>query len=61
MKPVSGKRLVKVLEKLGWEVERVNGSHHFLSHPDGRTVNVPVHGNKQHGIMKDAGLTDDDL
>jgi predicted RNA binding protein YcfA (HicA-like mRNA interferase family) len=67
VKPVSGKRLGKVLEVQGWQLDRVSGSHHIYVHPDGRRVTVPVHGNRdlkpgtQHGIMHDAGLTEDDL
>ena len=29
MNPVSGKRLCKVLEKLGWSLERITRSHHI--------------------------------
>jgi predicted RNA binding protein YcfA (HicA-like mRNA interferase family) len=43
-------------------------SHHAYQMPGhAGTINVPVHGNDdlkpgtQHGIMKDAGLTEDDL
>ena len=67
MKPVSGKRMCKALEDHGWVLDRVSGSHHIYTHPDGGRVTVPVHANKdlktgtQRGIMRDAGLTDDDL
>ena len=68
MKPVSGKQLCKARENPGWQLVRVKGSHHAFRHPvNPNTVIVPVHGHKdlkrgtQHGIMKDAGLTDDDL
>jgi predicted RNA binding protein YcfA (HicA-like mRNA interferase family) len=40
---VSGKEVVKVLERVGFEVKRVRGSHVFLKHPDGRATSVPVH------------------
>jgi predicted RNA binding protein YcfA (HicA-like mRNA interferase family) len=55
------------LEKGGWRLDRVNGSHHIYVHPDGRRVSVPVHANAdlkpgtQRNIMRDAGLTDADL
>lgn len=42
---VSGKNLVKFLENLGFEVIRINGSHHRLKHEDGRVTTVPVHKN----------------
>lgn len=43
---ISGKKLIKFLIQLGFEVVRVNGSHHRLKHLDGRMTTVPVHGNK---------------
>lgn len=33
---VTGAQLVKALRKLGFEVIRIKGSHHFLQHSDGR-------------------------
>jgi predicted RNA binding protein YcfA (HicA-like mRNA interferase family) len=33
----------KALERAGFEVQRVRGSHAFLKHPDGRVTTVPVH------------------
>jgi predicted RNA binding protein YcfA (HicA-like mRNA interferase family) len=38
-----GDQLVRALEKAGFQVARVKGSHHFLRHPDGRATTVPVH------------------
>jgi predicted RNA binding protein YcfA (HicA-like mRNA interferase family) len=38
-----GKEIVRVLQRLGFEVDRVRGSHVFLKHPDGRATSVPVH------------------
>jgi predicted RNA binding protein YcfA (HicA-like mRNA interferase family) len=68
VKIISGKRMCRVLESRGWVLDRVSGSHHIYEHPDhGGRVSVPVHGNAdlkpgtQRGIMRDAGLTDDDL
>ncbi|MFH1511633.1 MAG: type II toxin-antitoxin system HicA family toxin [Candidatus Woesearchaeota archaeon] len=40
---ISANRLIKVLQKLGFEVIRQEGSHVFLQHPDGRTTVVPNH------------------
>lgn len=68
MKPVSGKRMCRILERHGWVLIRIKGSHHAYQRPnDSVTVIVPVHANNdlkpgtQHAIMKDAGLTEDDL
>lgn len=41
--PVPGARVVKALESVGFTVARITGSHHFMRHPDGRAVVVPVH------------------
>jgi predicted RNA binding protein YcfA (HicA-like mRNA interferase family) len=43
---ISGKDLIKVLERVGFEVVRINGSHHRLRHPDGRVTTIPVHRNE---------------
>ena len=40
---MSAKELVKVLEKLGFEFKRQQGSHMFFEHPDGRTTVIPNH------------------
>ena len=40
---LSGKKLAKILEKLGFLRERQRGSHIFYKHPDGRTTVVPNH------------------
>ncbi len=42
---ISGKEFIKLLEKLGFVLVRINGSHHRLRHPDGRVTTVPVHKN----------------
>lgn len=68
MKPVSGRRMCRVLEARDWELVRVSGSHHvYRNATTGEQTTVPVHGNKdlkpgtQRSIMRDAGLTDNDL
>jgi len=43
---LSGKKLLKILTKMGFVVVRINGSHHRLKHNDGRATVVPVHSNK---------------
>jgi predicted RNA binding protein YcfA (HicA-like mRNA interferase family) len=40
---ISGKDLLKVFRKLGFEVERQRGSHVFLRHLDGRRLTIPVY------------------
>lgn len=67
MKRVSGKEMCRVLERLGWALDRINGAHHIYRHPDGRSVPVPVHGNKtlkigtQRSIMRLASVRPEDL
>jgi len=43
---ISGKDLLKALEKQGFEVVRIKGSHHRMKHPDGRVTTIPVHKNE---------------
>lgn len=40
---LKGKEVIRILERLGFEVVRTRGSHVFLKHPDGRVTTVPVH------------------
>jgi predicted RNA binding protein YcfA (HicA-like mRNA interferase family) len=45
---VSGKATIRALQRAGFVLNRVNGSHHAMIHrgPPFRLVSVPVHGNK---------------
>lgn len=68
MKAISGKELVKLLEKHGWVLLRVQGSHHIYGKKDSYTrLSVPIHGNQTLKIgllkhlLKMAGLTENDL
>lgn len=64
---VRGDRLVKALEKVGFTITRVSGSHYILRHPDGRGTTVPVHKSRDvakgtlRGILSDLGMTADEL
>jgi predicted RNA binding protein YcfA (HicA-like mRNA interferase family) len=67
MKAVSGKEMCRILEKSGWSWLRTRGSHHTYGKKRFPNITVPVHGNQslkkgmQSGIMKTAGLTENDL
>ena len=68
MKSVSGKALCKIVEKQGWVLKRVTGSHHIYSKQNVTVILViPVHGNRDlptgtlRNILKDANLTEEDL
>lgn len=68
MKPITGKRLCRLLEAKGWELKRINGSHHIYSKigADIR-ISVPVHGNAalkiglQTHLMKLANIDESEL
>jgi predicted RNA binding protein YcfA (HicA-like mRNA interferase family) len=44
--PLTGKALLRLALKDGWELDRVNGSHHILVKAGHPPVSIPVHGNK---------------
>ena len=46
MKPVSGARFCRVLDRAGWVRTGGKGSHRKDQAPDGRVVVVPVHKGK---------------
>lgn len=62
---LTGNELIKVLEKIGFVVSRIRGSHHVLKHPEGKTTVVPVHSGETIGpgllrkIIRDSGLERD--
>lgn len=65
---VSGKQVITALEKEGWYVKRVRGSHHVLRHPSiPDAIPVPVHGNRPikrgtlASILRAAGISRDDF
>lgn len=57
------RRLIKILNKLGFEKIRQEGSHIFFKHPDGRTTVIPFHKGRDIGrglmrsILNDIKLT----
>ena len=68
MKTLSGKDFTKLLEKRGWVLKRINGSHFIYSHPDKiEIISVPVHKNDdlkrglQKKLMSIADINDNDL
>ena len=40
---LSANEIIKILQKMGFQKLRQEGSHVFLQHPDGRTTVVPNH------------------
>jgi predicted RNA binding protein YcfA (HicA-like mRNA interferase family) len=68
MKAVSGKDFAKMLERNGWSLLRVQGSHHIYGKAGSDVrLSVPIHGNRPlktgllHHLMKLAGITEADL
>ena len=66
---VTGRQLLRALQRGGFKVLRVKGSHHFVRHefdPARQTV-VPVHGNEDLGrpilrkILQDVSLSIDEF
>jgi predicted RNA binding protein YcfA (HicA-like mRNA interferase family) len=64
---VSGAKVIKALESVGFTVARVNGSHHIMRHPDGCSVAVPLHAGRDiakgtlRGILASIGITPDEF
>lgn len=64
---VPGHHIVRALERHGFRVARLSGSHHIMRHPDGRGTTVPVHGGRDvakgtlRAILNDVGMTIDEL
>jgi predicted RNA binding protein YcfA (HicA-like mRNA interferase family) len=62
MPRLSGKEMVGFLQKQGFVVIRIRGSHHFMERGDQRT-SVPVHGNRPlkigtlRSILRDIGMS----
>ncbi|RLF70036.1 MAG: hypothetical protein DRN55_08995 [Thermoplasmata archaeon] len=47
MKAISGKEFARILEKKGWKLIRVKGSHHiYMKEGNPARISVPIHGNK---------------
>lgn len=63
----TGSRLIRALRKLGFEVIRIKGCHHFVQHQDGRCTVVPLHRGESIGrgllaqILRDCDITKEEL
>lgn len=65
---INGIKLIKVLKKKGFILNRISSSHHIFIHPEKQiTLSVPVHKGKTLGkgitlaILKDAGITTEEF
>ena len=68
MKSVSGKELARALERHGWLLLRIHGSHHIYGKVASVVrLSVPIHGNRPlktgllRHLLKMAGLQESDL
>ena len=59
--PVSGRQMVKVFSKMGYQIDRQTGSHIVMSNDDDDIIVIPNHDPVSKGtereLIKDAGLT----
>jgi predicted RNA binding protein YcfA (HicA-like mRNA interferase family) len=68
MKSVSGRDFARMLERRGWTLLRINGSHHIYGKA-GSTVrlSIPIHGNQalKRGLLRHlaklAHISDEDI
>jgi len=62
LSPVSSKKLIKILNKFGFQKIRQKGSHLRMEHPDGRKTTIPMHPGENvgkgllHKILKDTQI-----
>ncbi len=68
MKAISGKQFTRLLEERGWQLSRINGSHHiYTKQGSAIRISVPVHGNiplkigLQKHLMKTAEISEAEL
>jgi len=68
VKSISGKDFAKLLEKKGWKLKRIKGSHHiYMKEGSPVRISLPIHGNKPLKIgllkffMKIANIKEDEL
>jgi len=64
----TGQRALRALERAGWAVIRIHGSHHILRHPErpGATIVIPGHSRPLKkgtlaDILEQAGLSADEF
>jgi predicted RNA binding protein YcfA (HicA-like mRNA interferase family) len=68
VKQVSGHELARILQKRGWVLARIHGSHHIFTMVGRRErIVIPINGNRPlktgllRSLMKIADLREDDL
>ncbi len=68
MKQISGKELARIIQRRGWSLVRIKGSHHIFSMTGRRErIVIPIHRNQPlkigllKALMKIANLKEEDL
>lgn len=68
MKAISGREFERLLERHGWQLKRIHGSHHiYAKRGNPARISAPIHGNTplkvglQKYLMKVAEITEEDL
>ena len=68
MKQVSGRELAHLVQRRGWTLARIHGSHHIFTMPGRRErIVIPIHGTQPlkvgllRSLMKIANLKESDL
>lgn len=64
---VKPRELIRALERVGWQLDRIRGSHHVMVHVEQhRALTVPVHNRELKAgtlaaILRTAGITREEL
>ncbi|HEY5607119.1 MAG TPA: type II toxin-antitoxin system HicA family toxin [Alphaproteobacteria bacterium] len=68
MRSLSGKELAKIVERHGWKLLRIHGSHHVYGKPGSVVrLSIPIHGNRtlktglQRHLLKAAEIDENEL
>lgn len=68
MRAVAGRELARAVERHGWALLRISGSHHIYGKPGERArLSIPIHGAATlkagllRSLLNSAGLTEADL
>jgi predicted RNA binding protein YcfA (HicA-like mRNA interferase family) len=64
---VKGKQLLKILTRMGYKLDHIQGSHYILRFSSGKKTTIPIHGNKEIpkgtllGILTDLDISKEEL
>lgn len=68
MRPIPGREFARLVERRGWQLLRVNGSHHIYGKPGSVVrLSIPIHGNRplKRGLLRHlaklAEISDEEL